>query len=468
MSIMAESRSSAGDVERHMSIMAESRSSLVAQPVSLPTSLPSVSEAFDKLLHVARQDHGDENEKAPWRALMVERVYYDLATSVLPPFAERMADSVGKMDATALFSRAGTKTILWELRGQCEPELHVRGKLTDDAGAGTGFVPGYNGELKTAGDVRALDQAVYYAFMDMTRIFFPARTNAQGATIACPRRYFDRPPVAYALLAYPHVGYFVAIEMIGRLFVSPVSAPFFVGSREHADAARALPVVKYAAPVEVPDVETGTSWQNLGLPGRAPHVLWTVRGDTFLKIVRCTARTGPAFASMYRVYSHLSAILSEAGKPASLPASVQLLYGAHEVLLKMTAVHGKHCSNDKDVVTPGRVLACVADAIAWLARHRIVYVDLRGPNVMIPDDAARTPACLVDFDDCMFVDGPVLSLDDYRAHLAIFCAHVQGDPTEALLVKTDFFAAQFLEHTYPAVEAALESAFATYADGAAL
>ena len=54
MSIMAESRSSAGDVERHMSIMAESRSSLVAQPVSLPTSLPSVSEAFDKLLHVAK------------------------------------------------------------------------------------------------------------------------------------------------------------------------------------------------------------------------------------------------------------------------------------------------------------------------------------------------------------------------------------------------------------------------------
>ena len=44
------------------------------------------------------------------------------------------------------------------------------------------------------------------------------------------RRFFTRPPVGYGLAALAHVGYLVAVEWVGRLFVSVVSHPFFLGS----------------------------------------------------------------------------------------------------------------------------------------------------------------------------------------------------------------------------------------------
>ena len=451
------------------SLLAESRSAILTRPVSLEVPGPSVAGAFDRLLNCARNapSTSDCGGGLVSRALMVEANYYELATSVLPPFVERVGHGYGQMSATALFSVAGTRMPLWSLPGECYPELHVRGIVQPDSPAGR-FVPGYSGELETSGDKHGLEQAVFYAVMDMTRIFFPAQRDDGGQVAPCKPRYFHRPPVAYALVAFPHVGYYVAIEMIGKLLVSPISAPFFLGSDEHRAAANALPAVQYAPPLDELNSWEDLRWSQYPPGARYPDVLWTVQNGTFFKVVQASALPGAAFASMHRVYSHLAdALASAADRPASLPASVKLMYGANQVLVTMPAVVGQTCTDDNDVLLAGEVLNAVADAVVWLARHRIVYVDLRAPNVIrsTPISAARTPgdaqpapaACLVDFDDCLLADAPVVTLEDYATYLQQYRASVDSSMPFA-----NFFAARFLDGACPAVRDALDQAFLKY------
>jgi hypothetical protein len=57
------------------------------------------------------------------------------------------------------------------------------------------------------------------------------------------------------------------------------------------------------------------------------------------------------------------------------------------------------------------VLRSVARAIAWLAAQRVIYTDLRAPNVVIDGDGE---AWLVDFDDCVVVGEAVGSVAAFK------------------------------------------------------
>jgi len=70
------------------------------------------------------------------------------------------------------------------------------------------------------------DQLVTYVTLGIVGSMFVAVPEGR-------RRFFTRPPVGYGLAALAHVGYVVAVEWVGRLFVSVVSQPFFLGSPEH-------------------------------------------------------------------------------------------------------------------------------------------------------------------------------------------------------------------------------------------
>lgn len=153
---------------------------------------------------------------------------------------------------------------------------------------------------------------------------------------------------------------------------------------------------------------------------------------------------------MHRTYAAIALLLDVGTEPAPapLPRNVRMLYGAHEVLVEMECIPGDSCS-DEDVTTGGAVLDCVAQAIVWLARHGIVYIDLRGSNVIrrtadhtascfsaFSDDAecpgvveasinaaetAASPnACvtLVDVDDALLMPAPVTSIEGYDSWLA--------------------------------------------------
>jgi len=101
------------------------------------------------------------------------------------------------------------------------------------------FHPGFNGEVKSAisrgePSPNMFDELLTYVFLGTAASLF-------GDVPAGHRRFFSYPPVGFGLAAFPHVGYLVAVEWIGRLFVSVVSRPFFLGSPEHEAAIAALP-----------------------------------------------------------------------------------------------------------------------------------------------------------------------------------------------------------------------------------
>ena len=339
------------------------------------------------------------------RGMMEERQCYAHALAHLPAFAERVRAAEGGISASTLFSAAALRTAAWSFAAKCKPELHVRSCV---GGAGEpAFRPAFNGELKTAGDGRALEQAAYYTAMDMVRVFFPATAAAEP----CARRFFARPPLGYALVGFPHVAYFISLEWVGKLLVAPASAPFFLGSAAHEAAAAALPDVRYEDPSPRPG---GLDWLTPSDPAARERTAWCCAGGVFRKLVRGDARSGAGFAAMHRAYARLAEVLPAAPPRLHLVRYARLAYGAHEVLVEMPAVAGREAT-DAEVTSEGPVLAAAAAAVAWLAQQGVVYTDLRGPNVLIDDAGAPW---LVDFDDCLAVGKSVGTLSGYMEHLA--------------------------------------------------
>ena len=244
--------------------------------------------------------------------------------------------------------------------------------------------------------------------MDMVRVFFPASREA-----ACVRRYFSRPPLGYALIGLGNVGYFVALEWVGKLLCAPCTAPFFLGGAEHSAAAAGLPEPPFEPPVELPE---GLVWCTP--PPDAQHhkaVFWSVSAGTFRKVVSSSARTAAGFAAMYRAYARLAELPAvDAERPPAIVAPARLLFGAHEVLVEMRAVGGAQAA-DAALLEPGAVQEAVAAAVAWLAlRCGVVYTDLRGPNVLVEGERVS----LVDYDDCEVVaPGAIRDVEAFRSAL---------------------------------------------------
>ena len=390
------------------------------------------------------------------RKMMAEQACYKLATQHLPAFAELVLDAGGDVSSVALFTPAAMRTAAWGFARACKPELHARARIGDGEG-GVAFRPAFNGELKTAGDGRALEQAAYYTAMDMVRVFFPDpnpanELDAAAAGVAYDRRYFARPPLGFALVGFPYAAHFIVLEWIGKLLVSCASAPFILGSAAHSAAAAALPDVRYDEPVFLP---ADLDWRTPEDETLRDCVAWSIDAHgVFRKVVRGDARSGAGFAAMHRVYDKLAGVLSAAPADLHLPHYVRMRYGAHAVLVEMPAVAGGgHEASDEQVTRAGRVLTAVAASIVWLARKGVVYVDLRGPNVLLDGDGEKAHAWLVDFDDCVAVDEPVSTLAAYAGVLA---AQLDALPAAE---RSDSFAARFVDGSLPDVWRALESQF---------
>ena len=99
------------------------------------------------------------------------------------------------------------------------------------------------------------------------------------------------------------------------------------------------------------------------------------------------------------------------------------------------------------MTSAGPLLSAVAASVVWLAQQRVVYTDLRGPNVLIDRDGAPW---LLDFDDALAVSESVTTLVEYKAHLA-------ASPGA---VAPNSFASRLGGGLLRAVEVALEAAFA--------
>ena len=412
---------------------------LIGAPVSVTGDADSAA-AFSRLLVKCGSA----------RAMMQEQACYKFATAHLPAFAERVLGAEGDVSAVTLFTPAAMRTAAWGFARACKPELHARASVGDGEGR-VAFRPAFNGELKTAGDCRALEQAAYYTAMDMVRVFFPDDPDPlfpDDPGAASARRFFARPPLGFALVGFPYVAHFIALEFVGRLLVSPMSAPFILDSAAHMAAAAALPDARYDAPVLLPEALDWRTPEDAALCNR---VAWSVDAHgVFRKIVRGDARSGAGFADMHRAYAKLAGVLGTAPAHLHLPHYARMRYGAHAVLVEMPAVaDGGREAGDELVTHAGSVLAAAAASIVWLARKGVVYVDLRGPNVLLDGEGH---AWLVDFDDCLAVDEPVTTLAAYTDVLAARRAAPAA-------VESNSFAARFVGGHLPDVQLALKSAF---------
>jgi hypothetical protein len=90
---------------------------------------------------------------------------------------------------------------------------------------------------------------------------------------------------------------------------------------------------------------------------------------------------------MFEAYGSLAEAFNEDNESDPLPASLvpaRLLFGAGEVCVTMPWVSGRDAV-EADLAEGGCAVLPVAEAIAWLARRGLVYVDLRPPNVRIEE-----------------------------------------------------------------------------------
>jgi hypothetical protein len=258
------------------------------------------------------------------------------------------------------------------------------------------FHPAFNGEVKSAmssgektGHLTMFDELETYLLLGMLGSYF--RDVPRGS-----HRFFRAPPRAYGLVAIAHVGYLVAAEWVGKALLSIVSQPFFIASPEHA-----------AAVARLPDADASSDFVHVRVDGVAvdvwapsssanARVLWRTEppahgadpADAFFwKLLRGDGFDAPYLRGVFAVYAALAAARASATADDPPPASLvdaELLFGAGELCVRMPWVHGRDATRE-DLRAGGVAVAPVAAAVAWLARHGLLYIDLRAPNVRIDE-----------------------------------------------------------------------------------
>jgi hypothetical protein len=302
------------------------------------------------------------------------------------------------------------------------------------------YHPAFNGEVKSAmsggesvAHLALFDELEMYLLLGMLGSYF--RGVPAGS-----HRFFRAPPRAYGLVAVAHVGYLVAAEWVGKALLSVVSQPFFVASPEHATAVARLPDADASSGLV--HVRVDGVGVDVWPPeeGARVRVLWRTEPPSrdaapddafFWKILRGDGFEARYLRSVFAVYAALAAARAAAAAdgsdppPASL-VDAELLFGAGELCVRMPWVHGRDATVD-ELGPGGAAVAPVAAALAWLARHGLLYVDLREPNVRV--DGSRVS--LIDYDDMVALERAPASADELlhqlREHGALFAAPL-GEP----------------------------------------
>jgi len=369
---------------------------LLAAPLSIDIDA-SIAASFSDV--IAEQEKTSDKS---WESLMTEATFYPFATKFVPVWVNATTRaSTASANATAVFGGT-TKpegpyalTLPWD----AEPELFTT--------TAPGKAP-FNGELKTAGDKRAFDGVADYLLLGMARSLFQAPASTW--------RFYRRPPVGFGVVGFPYAAHLVSVELIGHLFVAPASKPFVMASPEHDAAVRAIPDVAFGAPIDFRADE-------LRERGKLRHyrgIFWTTEpvDGFFLKFLPETAPSARSrFKQIFRIYRHLSALPVEGRPPAVQTA--ELLFGCLCLCVRMPFVRGR-APTEEEFISP-HVLGHLADALAWLLQHQVLYVDVRLPNVVIEPDVTGSHATrvyLVDYDDAVVLPAAPTSRSDVRRVVA--------------------------------------------------
>jgi hypothetical protein len=337
--------------------------------------------------------------------LLAESSLYPLATFALPAWviAKPRSGAEAVQTAAALYGPPMSVAVPpnLSLPWFCQPELFTEA---------TSGRPGYVGELKSAGKSDEMfNEVLTYSVFAMLKALFPASGRL---------RFYARPPACFCLLAFPHVGYLGVVEMLGKLFLYPMSEPFVLGSPKHAAAVASLPDLDYSDFFEL-DLAASGQWGEYtppegGSKKLGPAVTWAlspvstenlfvkiISFDAFDSHVRGSQACLRGLAETYRSYGH--ALLDAADPPPPSLLRSRILFGAFAMCVTMPFVGGReatHC----ELCSSGPVVEACATAIAWLGRHSLLYIDMRERNVRVSDDGGT--AWLIDYDDMELASSP--------------------------------------------------------------
>lgn len=226
--------------------------------------------------------------------------------------------------------------------------------------------------------------------------------------------------------------FFVVVEWIGRLFVSPISHAFTLGAPEHKEAMEKLTTRRAQQWLEL---DMSQDCELLTYPeessSRAPEIAWSTSPvelrvathsnshqdtykDQFIKIITLKAfshlgrvQSGLRFRHLHRVYTAYQKVVvnQPSSGPNALPSALvpaQLRYGEFSLMVQMPYLVGREAKT-VELHQDGPVVEQLAAAIVWLVRRGLLYCDVRPANVIVAETDSGLRASLVDYDDMMIL-----------------------------------------------------------------
>lgn len=344
----------------------------------------------------------------------------------LPSYVKRVGPTDGgpsTLSAIRLFDgRAGRNPPFVALPWSCIPEVPLRSTV--------GY-PAFNVDMKTLEAV-AWDEIVTRVCMGMLDCMFAFRAVLSGEPEPDVLIYHEQPPCGYGLLSSGGSAFFVAVEWVGRLFVTPISHAFTLGAPEHKAAMEKLTTRRAQQWLELDmsqDCELLTYPEETS--SRAPEITWSrspvelrvatltdshqgTCKDQFIKIITLKAfshlgrvQSGLRFRHLYRVYNAYQKVFvnGPSSGPNALPSALvpaQLRYGEFSLMVQMPFLVGREAET-AELHLDGPVVEHLAALIVWLARHGLLYCDIRPSNVIVAETGGALQTSLVDYDDMMIL-----------------------------------------------------------------
>jgi hypothetical protein len=360
--------------------------SFEVQPLSVPSSI-------DNPLSIYKNQTDKAGEMYIKTAIdtLREVKFYSLLTEFTPNgliVEQRAPDAGDKRMLKMVYPHASAHSVV-TLPASSEPEIFV--------GVPEGScIPPYTAEVKSISSGTTFYSEIFtYSLAGLVESFFP--TDLPGKIL----RFYDHPPIGFAITGAGYLSHISVIEWVGQLRVQPWSDPFYLGSPQHQQAVTKIDDLaqqivteeRFAKFVDV-TLTTGNGWSQNG------NVMWAVIDDTFWKIIIAAKDAkGEKCRDLFKVYRkyHQICLDNEKEKPAELVIA-KLLFGQFALAVQMDAV-GDSDLDGEVLDSDAGVQSKVAGAIVFLARHGLLYTDLRCWNVRV----SGADVWLVDYDDMVEV-----------------------------------------------------------------
>jgi len=336
--------------------------------------------------------------------LLKESTFYELVGDTRPAWVTLLGKRTRLSDGMLADILFGASTSIPSFRpvawpGNCIPEL-----LTRSARRHAGF----NAEVKSVSSAHVWNELVTYVTLSTVDALFRCSSDA---------RYYANPPVGYGVVSFPHCGYIMAVEWIGKLFVTPYSQPFFIGSNEHKAAVAGLPDVDFNEFIDV-HMEN-IEWHRLS----NRSVCWTGAStvlmaendkhvaNQFVKLMTCESfdhlfEPAGFLRRLYKTYKMYGTVW-DAEAVGEVPRALlraRLWCGVFAVAVTMDFIDGVEATEKQlqaSTSNDEKGARAIATAVVWLARRGLIYYDLREPNILVDSDGCWR---LIDYDDMVVVD----------------------------------------------------------------